>query len=159
MSHLESAAKWGALVGAGTYLTVGILLALLGNLLFGPTAAGLTSNPNKLALGCLGIFALLFAFSTAGFFAGRETRRPSAGTLAGMGAFIVYALLSAIYLPGGEGAPAATSGGFLAQAIAALIVLGIAALMGWLGGRPGAQRGQKRLAPLAAPAVEAQERR
>jgi cellobiose-specific phosphotransferase system component IIC len=140
---VRSAAKWGALVGVISYLALGILLPLFSHLLFGTSAADLNANSGRLALGCLGIFALLFAFSAAGFFAGRESLRPAAGTIAGMIAFVLYTMLGAIYEPGGAIRTAGT-GNVFSQLVAALIVIGFAALMGWLGGRPGAQQGLRR---------------
>jgi hypothetical protein len=141
--YLRSSAKWGALVGVISYLALGVLLRLLGNRLFGSSAADLTNNSGKLTLGCLGIFALLFAFSAAGFFAGRESLRPAAGTAAGMIAFVLYSVLGAIYEPGGA-LRTAGAGNFFSQLVALLLVIGFAALMGWLGGRPGAQQGLRR---------------
>lgn len=158
------AAKWGALVGAVLYLVVGLALTALGNALFGTGAASLANNPGKLSLGCLGIFVPLFAFSAAGYLTGRETRRPGLGAVAGMIAFVVYALLIKLYLPGsGTAAPATHPARThpatthpqpvapqlppLAQALSVFvsvtILLGLAALMGWLGGRPGAQRASR----------------
>lgn len=153
------AAKWGAITGIVTYLVVAIVLTVVGNLLFGTGAATLEANPGKLAFGCLSIFLLLFAFSAAGFFTGRETLRGGLGALSGMVAFAIYAALFAIYSPGGGGVAAATpapnspANSAVAQAIgllAALVVLLlIAAMMGWLGGRPGAQRARKRAGLVA----------
>jgi hypothetical protein len=150
---LTSALKWGALVGLATYLVVDVALTAVGLLAFGSNPADLTTNPGKLALGCASIFLLLFAFSAAGFFAGRETGRAGAGTLAGMVAAASYALLIQVYTPGGGGVGAtASAGGPAVSPVATVVVLvvtvaiylGIAALMGWLGGRPGAQRSPRR---------------
>ena len=201
---MRAALKWGALVGAGVYVIAGVALTLLATALFGPGVPGL-DNPALFSSLCLGIFLLLFAFSAAGYFAGRETGRDGAGALAGMVAFVVYAVLSRIYspssVPTGAGAistptvaptatataaatathvaatatavahataTAAASGGhpaqqapppsgvvtLLANLISFLLVLGIAALMGWLGGRPGAQRTRKAAAKATATPTE-----
>ncbi|MGZ3637691.1 MAG: hypothetical protein ACXVCX_07605, partial [Ktedonobacterales bacterium] len=102
-------------------------------------------------------FALLFAFSAAGYFAGRDTLKDGLGAIAGMIAFAVYAALSAIpvrltssQVPSTSTTPAAPSQNPATQAIVSLVALlfalGIAALMGWLGGRPGAMRARRRSA-------------
>lgn len=191
---MRAALKWGALVGAGAYVVAQVALTLLATALFGPGSPGL-DHPALFSSLCLGIFLLLFAFSVAGYFAGRETGRDGMGAVAGMVAFVVYAVLSRIYspssIPAGStatGAPTATATAthiaatatavathsatavahatataapqvappsgvaiFLADITSFLLVLGIAALMGWLGGRPGAQRTRK-LAAKTAPA-------
>ncbi|HEV8190561.1 MAG TPA: hypothetical protein VGP82_03625 [Ktedonobacterales bacterium] len=141
--------KWGAVVGLVTYLVVDLALTAIGLVAFGPGPADLNTDPGKLALGCASIFLLLFAFSAAGYFAGRATGNAGAGALAGMVAATIYALLIQVYTPGGGGVAApATAGGAPMNAMATIVVLvitaalflGVAALMGWLGGRPGAQR-------------------
>lgn len=185
---MRAALKWGALIGAGAYVIAGLALTLLATALFGPGVPSL-GNPALFSSLCLGIFLLLFAFSAAGYFAGRETGRDGMGAVAGMVAFVVYAVLSRIYSPSSvptgstTGAatatathiaatatavatqsatavaratataaashpaprPAAPSGVtiLLADVTSFLLVLGIAALMGWLGGRPGGQRTRK----------------
>lgn len=158
------AAKWGAVVGAGTYLALDVVLTLVALLVSGSAPAGLDTNPTKLMFGCLSIFLLLFAFSAAGYFAGRETRVARWGAVGGMVAFAVYAVLGALYTPGAAAASAATAAttvpkgapqpSALTQAIsqvaATLVVLGLAALMGWLGGRPGAQRALREAARMPA---------
>jgi hypothetical protein len=149
--------KWGALVGLVTYLVVDLALTAIGLLAFGSGPADLNTDPGKLALGCVSIFLLLFAFSAAGYFAGRETGNAGAGALAGAVAAAVYALLIQLYTPGGGGvaasAKSANTGGASESAVATVVVLvitavlflGVAALMGWLGGRPGAQRSPRRV--------------
>lgn len=70
---MRAAIKWGALIGAASYLVSGLGLTIIGMLAFGNGPATLESNPGKLTLGCASLFLLLFAFSAAGFFTGRET--------------------------------------------------------------------------------------
>jgi hypothetical protein len=147
--------KWGALIGVASYLLMGVGLTVLGIVAFGDGSASLGSNPGKLTLGCMSLFLLLFAFSAAGFFTGRETLNAGMGALAGMVAFAIYGVLITIYAPGASAnvlsQDASTRGGFVLQAMAIFVTvtipLGIAALMGWLGGRPGAVRGRKAQQP------------
>jgi hypothetical protein len=145
---MQPALKWGALVGTASYLVAALALPLLSAALFGtPDLA----NPGVLVLGCLDIFLLLFGFSAAGYFTGRETLKDRLGAVAGMTAFVVYAVLTAVYTPHAGGSPASAgtkgSANAVGQAIAAVVadafVLGLAALMGWLGGRPGAQKARR----------------
>ena len=148
---MRAAIKWGALVGVASYLLLGIGLTILGVAAFGNGAASLDSSPGKLTLGCGSLFLLLFAFSAAGFFTGRETLNAGMGALAGMITFALYGVLITIYAPGSSAnvltQDANMPGGFGMQAMALFVTvtipLGIAALMGWLGGRPGAMRGRK----------------
>jgi len=181
-----AALKWGALVGAGIYLLDRLLLTWVATALFGAGVPGL-DHPALFTSLCLGIFALLFAFSAAGYFAGRESAQARMGAVAGLLAFVIYAALSALYTPTGAPAspspspsPAAatTHVATVAQATATataaahatatagaqalpppnpavllaanvtsfMLVAGIAALMGWLGGRPGAQQSLRRRA-------------
>lgn len=148
---MRAAIKWGALVGVASYLLLGIGLTVLGEAAFGNGAASLDSSPGKLTLGCGSLFLLLFAFSAAGFFTGRETLNAGMGALAGMVTFALYGVLITIYAPGSSTnvltQDANMPGGFGMQAMALFVTvtipLGIAALMGWLGGRPGAMRGRK----------------
>ena len=149
-----AAAKWGAIVGLATYV-VNQLLTLIANAAF-PGAVG-PNNPGAVTLGCLSLLIFIFAFSAAGFYTGRETRIAGLGAIAGMVSFAIYAALSAIYsvngrlgvntnVPGGLGAAILTAG------VAFLLLLGIAALIGWLGGRPGAGkfgRARAKAIPLA----------
>lgn len=186
-----AALKWGGLVGVGIYVLDRLALTWLATALFGPGVPSL-DNPALFSSLCLGIFALLFAFSAAGYFAGRESARAGMGALAGAVAFVVYAALSALYSPSSAPPPpppgttatatavaratataiathtatATATAGATATATASpqalpapnpavllaanvtsfLLVAGIAALMGWLGGRPGAQQARKRQA-------------
>lgn len=148
---MRAAIKWGALIGAASYLLVGLGLTIFGLVAFGDGAASLGGSPGKLTLGCASLFLLLFAFSAAGFVAGRETLNAGTGAIAGMVAFVVYGTLVTIYAPGGGSnvfvQDASGPGGFVMQAMAVVVTvtipLGIAALMGWLGGRPGAMRAHK----------------
>lgn len=153
-----SAAKWGALVGVGSYFIVDVFLTIFAVVVTGTAPADPTTNPGKYALGCLSIFLLLFAFSAAGYFTGRETRKAGLGAVAGMITLVCYAIPSAIFTPSSGSVVASPKASapvpnqtalFISQIAAGLIVLGIAALMGWLGGRPGAQRARKRTAVLA----------
>jgi hypothetical protein len=144
-----AAAKWGAALGALAYVVLRLGLSLLAPALLGNGAADL-DHPALLTSACLGIVGLLFAFSAAGYFAARETGRAGTGALAGLLAFVLYAALSAVYTPGGSTPSSGTASTLstVAQAASALVALllgiGIAALMGWLGGRPGAQNGLRR---------------
>lgn len=150
--------KWGALIGVASYLLVGLGMTLLGALAFGTGPASLDTNPGKLTLGCGSLFLLLFAFSAAGFFAGRETLSAGMGAVAGMVAFAIYGVLVTIYAPGASGnilaQDTSVPGGLVLQAMAIVVTvtipLGIAALMGWLGGRPGAMRARKARGLIAA---------
>ncbi len=146
-------AKWGAIVGALVYI---VLLGVnsVGNLLFAGMSGSVMEHPTLLIPVCLSFFLLLFAFSTAGFYAGRETGKASLGAIAGMVTLIVQYLLSLIYNPAGGGTSAAAPASghstlslgaqLLAAAVAPLLFLGVAASMGWLGGRPGAQQYARR---------------
>ena len=75
-----SAAKWGALIGAGSYVILIIGLALISSMLFGTSPADF-NHPGPLTLACLGIFGILFAFSAAGYFTGRETHKAGWGAI------------------------------------------------------------------------------
>jgi hypothetical protein len=150
---MRAAIKWGALIGVASYLLVGIALTVLGVAAFGNGPASLDSSPGKLTLGCGSLFILLFAFSAAGFFTGRETLNAGMGALAAMVAFAIYGVLITFYAPGSSTnvftQDANAPGGLAMQAMAIFVTvtipLGIAALMGWLGGRPGAMRARKAL--------------
>jgi hypothetical protein len=156
---MRAAIKWGALVGVTSYLLVGLGLTVLGLVAFGNAPASLDTSPGKLTLGCASLFLLLFAFSAAGFFTGRETLNAGMGAIAGMVAFAIYGTLITIYAPGGSSNVLAQDtsgpGGFVLQAMAIVVTvtipLGAAALMGWLGGRPGAMRARKARALAEAP--------
>lgn len=152
---MRAALKWGVLTGAGAYIVAQLILTLGATLIFG-AGPGDLNHPGILLSGCLGIFFILFAFSAAGYFAGRDTLKAGMGAAAGMIAFVAYAILSLIYTPGTvpvtpapapkAGAPtvspAAAASAFI---VSQVVILGIAALMGWLGGRPGATNARKRL--------------
>lgn len=150
---MRAVLKWGALIGVASYLLMGIGLTVFGELVFGNGPATLANNPGKLTLGCGSLFLLLFAFSAAGFFTGRETLNAGTGALAGMVAFAIYGVGITVYAPGSStnifAQDAAAAGGFALQAMAIFVTvtipLGVAALMGWLGGRPGAMRARKAL--------------
>src|SRR5262245_48091378 len=123
---VASTLKWGALIGLATYLVVDVALTAIGLLAFGSDAADLAANPGKLTLGCASLFLLLFAFSAAGFFAGRETGHSGAGALAGLVAGAIYAALIQLYTPGGSSFGA--SSGARGQAtglLATVIVLAV----------------------------------
>lgn len=140
--------KWGAIVGVAVYV-VGLVLDLFYNsLVAGGGTLDITQRPVLLVPTCLGLFALLFAFSAAGFYTGRETGRAGLGAIAGVVTLIVQYILGLIYTPTAPGvAPTSTSGAgvsglglVLADIVSLLLAVGIAACMGWLGGRPGARR-------------------
>jgi uncharacterized membrane protein YjfL (UPF0719 family) len=153
---MTSALKWGALIGVSSYLILTIGLALLNSLLFGNSPSDL-NHPGSLAFACFGIFGILFAFSAAGYFTGRETRKVGWGVTSAMLALIVYYVLGLIYTPGRSGSAASTTNHLslaaqvLSSIVAAIIVLLIAACMGWLGARPGIQQAQKRLRQSGTP--------
>ncbi len=138
-----SAAKWGAIVGVAIYI-VSQAITLIGQAALGPAPAD-PSHPGKIALGCVDLLLIAFAFSTSGFFAGRETRVAGYGAIAGMVTFAVYGLMLGL-IPLGSRVMLAQGGATLGQdvligIITIVIYLCIAALIGWLGGRPGAARG------------------
>jgi len=148
---MMSAAKWGALVGVGSYVILIIGITLLSSILFGTSPADF-NHPGPLTLACLGIFGILFAFSAAGYFTGRETHRAAWGAISAIIALIVYYLLTLIYTPGrGPGIGGSTTGTtghlsavaqILSAIAAAAFVLLIAAAMGWLGARPAVQQAE-----------------
>jgi hypothetical protein len=138
-----SAAKWGAIVGVAIYV-ISQAITLIGQAALGPAPAD-PSHPAKYALGCLDLLLIIFAFSASGFYTGRETRVAGYGAIAGMVTFAVYGLLLALIPIGarvtlGAGAPTVGQQVVVGLAVVA-IYLAIAALIGWLGGRPGASRG------------------
>jgi hypothetical protein len=157
-----SALKWGALVGILIYAIAGLGLPLLANTLF-PGAA--LANLGVQAFDCFGIFLVLFGFSVAGFLTGSETLRAGFGALAGGVAMAVYAVLLALYNPVGARSASATppaprvgpAAQVIASIVAAILVFGLAVLMGWLGGRPGAQAARKRRAAAGAPITSGNE--
>lgn len=147
---MRSALKWGALIGLGVYILGRLIIPLVSYAAFGNGPADL-NHPGILIFGCTGIFVALFAFSAAGYLTGRDTLRAGLGAVAGMVAMVIYDVLSTLYTPGGTATTVSASATHLstgAQVLSALVagalVLGIAALMGWLGGRPGAQNARKR---------------
>ena len=147
-----SAAKWGALVGVAIYLVSQVItIVKLVALGAGPADP---NHPGAIALGCLNLLLIIFAFSASGFYAGRETREAGYGALAGMVTFVIYGALLEVYSVGGR-AGLAPGGAPLGQQIvvgliSVIIFLLIAALVGWLGGRPGAAQGRARARRLGA---------
>jgi hypothetical protein len=147
-----SAAKWGALVGVAIYfVSQGITLINKVALGSGPVDP---NHPTAIALGCLNLLLIVFAFSTSGFYAGRETREAGYGAIAGMVTFIVYGALLSIYSVGGRvalGSGGATLGQQVVIGIITIVLyLLISALIGWLGGRPGSAQGRARASRAAA---------
>lgn len=147
-----SAAKWGALVGVAIYL-VAQLITIVSQVAFGPGQIDL-NHPGQITLGCLELLLIVFAFSASGFYAGRETRQAGYGAVAGMVTFVVYGALISIYSYGGRvqpGAGGATLGQQIVIGLISIVLyLIISALIGWLGGRPGAAQGRARANRLAA---------
>jgi len=147
-----SAAKWGALVGVATYLFTQ-LITIIGDITLGAETPADPSHPGKIALGCLNLLLIIFAFSTSGFYTGRETRKAGYGAIAGMVTFAVYGALLSVYSYGGR-PPLGAGGATLGQEvviglITVLFYLCISALIGWLGGRPGSTQGRARAARIA----------
>ncbi|GAC1453479.1 MAG: hypothetical protein PVSMB4_14200 [Ktedonobacterales bacterium] len=146
--------KWGAIVGVVVYVAELLLTVVYTALAAGGTGS-VTDRPVLLVPICLQYFALLFAFSAAGFYTGRETGRAGLGALAGVVALVVQFVFGQIYAAVTAAHPAAPSAQaglnpaalVLAQIVAAILVLGLAASMGWLGGRPGAQQYARRARP------------
>src|SRR5260221_12320 len=97
-AHMLVGFKWGVIVGVAAYL-VEVVLALLYVAMTGSGTATLTDRPTLLIPVCLGYFALLFACSAAGFYAGRETGRAGLGALAGGGVWFVQYTLGRVYNP------------------------------------------------------------
>ncbi|MGH2487836.1 MAG: hypothetical protein ACRDHE_17685 [Ktedonobacterales bacterium] len=145
--------KWGFVFGVANYLVAGLAIPALSLALF-PHADN--SNPGLVSFECAGIFLLLFAFSAAGYYTGRDTLNAGMGALAGMLALAVYEALFSLYTPQAGGSTTQTTGThpsaviqFTAFLVSTLLEFGLAALMGWLGGRPGATKARRRLAPAA----------
>ena len=160
------ALKWGAIVGVLLY-AAGFVVNLVTNTLVASSGStSVTEHPVLLLPICLGLFVLLFALSAAGFYTGRETGRAPLGALAGVVTFVVqYALgLVADLFTGVKPQIAGSQPGLslgaqiLAALVAPLLFLGLAASMGWLGGRPGAQQYARRMqaAQEAAQPVQAE---
>jgi hypothetical protein len=148
---MMSAAKWGALVGVCSYVILIVGLTFLSSILFGTSPADF-NHPGPLTLACLGIFGVLFAFSAAGYFTGRETRKAAWGAISAIIALTTYYVLSLIYTPG-RGSPAGSSTASTAGQLPAVaqvlsviaaagFVLLLAATMGWLGARPAVQQSE-----------------
>jgi hypothetical protein len=146
-----SAAKWGAIVGVGSYLVLIVGLTLLNSALFGSSPAD-PNHPGPLTLVCLGIFGVCFAFSAAGYFTGRETCKAGLGAVSAVIALIVYYLLATLYTPD-RTATSGTGGAtdklpvvaqVLSAVVAAVFVMLLAAGMGWLGARPAVQQAERR---------------
>lgn len=149
------AVKWGAILGVAVYLAV-LASNALSNVLLAQTGSGasVTEHPILLVPLCLSLFLLVFAFSAAGFYTGRETGKAELGALAGIVTLAVQYVLGLIgnVLSGAsmQSSPTATQAAtnpaaqFLAAVVAGLLVLGLAASIGWLGGRPGAARSARR---------------
>jgi hypothetical protein len=150
--YMLSAAKWGALVGVAIYL-VSQVITLVNQVALGGGPVD-PNHPGAIALGCLNLLLIIFAFSASGFYAGRETREAGYGAIAGMVTFVIYAALLEVYSVGGR-AGLAAGGATLGQQIvigiiSVIIYLFISALIGWLGGRPGAAQGLARARQLGA---------
>lgn len=157
-----SAAKWGALVGVAIYV-VSQVITIINQVALGAGPVD-PNHPAAIALGCVNLLLIVFAFSASGFYTGRETREAGYGAIAGMVTFIVYGALLSIYTVGGRvalGAGGATLGQQIVIGLITIILyLLISALIGWLGGRPGAAQGRARVNRLAAARQqEAQEAR
>ncbi len=154
-----SAAKWGALVGVAIYV-VSQVITIINQVALGGGPVD-PNHPAVIALGCVNLLLIVFAFSASGFYAGRETREAGFGAIAGMVTFIVYGALLSIYTFGGRvalGAGGATLGQQIVIGVITIILyLVISALIGWLGGRPGAAQGRARANRLAAAQQEPRE--
>ncbi len=151
-SKVIAGLKWGAIVGVAVYI-VEVVLALFENALSGKAPLDLTTHPIEALPICLSFFVLLFAFSAAGFYTGRETGQARLGAVAGVVTLVVQYLLGLLYTPASTSGNTTTTtqpagnpiSAFLAAIVALLLFVGVAALLGWLGGRPGAQRHAQRL--------------
>jgi hypothetical protein len=150
--------KWGAIVGVLAY-AVELAFNMATNALLAGGSSDVTARPVLLVPICLGYFALLFACSAAGFYTARETGRARLGALAGMLAFALQSLLGVVadlitgirptVLDTTPGTPLVAQ--IIAKLLALILVLGVAASLGLLGGRPGAQRA-RRLTSASEPA-------
>ena len=145
-----SAAKWGALIGVAIYL-VSQFITFISLTALGPGPVD-PAHPARVTLGCVGLLLIIFAFSASGYYAGRETRQAGYGAIAGMVTFAVYGALISLYTYGGRASQA--SGATLGQQIVIELIsvtlyLIVAALIGWLGGRPGSSQARARDARLA----------
>jgi hypothetical protein len=143
---MQAGLKWGAIAGVAAYL-VAVAFDFLYLALAGTGSPTLNEHPVLLIPECGGIFALLFACSAAGFYAARETGVVNHGVIAGVAVFVVQFVLAKLYTPGTQtGSASATpnAANFFAVAVAGILVVGIAAGMGLLGARPGAQQYARR---------------
>jgi hypothetical protein len=145
--------KWGAIIGATVYV-VALAFDFLAIWLTGNGSAAINERPVLLVPICGVIFAILFACSAAGFYAARETGMVSHAVFAGIVVLIVQDVLGQIYTPAAHAAASRSSAISVATVITGLLVVGIAACMGWLGGRPGAQQYARRHPAGDAPPVE-----
>lgn len=140
-----SAAKWGAIVGVAIYV-ISQVITIVSQVALGAGPAD-PNHPGRVALGCFDLLLIVFAFSASGFYTGRETRKAGLGAIAGMVTFVVYGALLAVYSVNVNGRAELGAGGAtlgekaLIGLVTVLFYLGISALIGWLGGRPGAARG------------------
>ena len=157
---MTSGIKWGVIVGVAVYLAL-LASNALSNVMLAQTgtAVSVTEHPVLLVPLCLSLFVLVFAFSAAGFYTGRETGRAELGALAGAVTLVVQYVLGLVgtaLMSGGSHAAAPDQrlvspfAQMAASVVAALLVLGLAASIGWLGGRPGATRFAKSRALRAA---------
>jgi hypothetical protein len=149
--------KWGAITGVAVYV-VSLAFDVLARALTGKGSGALNEHPVLLIPICGVIFALLFACSAAGYYTTRETGVVGHGVFAGVVVYAVQFALSKIYTPVAQSASTTTpvtAAGVIASVIAGLLVVSIAACMGWLGARPAAQQYSRRhAAPDEAPPAE-----
>ena len=160
---LTSTLKWGALIGLATYLVVDVALTAIGLLAFGSGSGGPDGEsrqahtglrqPLSAALRVLGCRLLCRARNRAlgRWRAGRRSRwrhlrraHPGLYTRRKRLWNVVQARRQVLWRPSSS------------SLVTAVLYLGVAALMGWLGGRPGAQRSPLRV-KAAARAPEAGE--
>lgn len=156
-----SAAKWGAIVGVAIYI-ISQVITIVSQIALGAGPAD-PNHPGRIALGCFDLLLIVFAFSASGFYTGRETRKAGLGAIAGMVTFAVYGALLAIYSVSGQRADPGAGGATLGEKVliglvTVLFYLGISALIGWLGGRPGATRGLARARAATGQAAEPAQR-
>jgi hypothetical protein len=138
--------KWGAISGVAVYV-VALAFDYLAIGLTGRGSGAINEHPVLLIPICGAIFAILFACSAAGFYTARETGVVGHAVFAGFITYAVQFLLSKVYAPAAHGAATTTpvtATSVIASIIAGILVVGIAAGMGWLGGRPGAQQYARR---------------
>src|SRR5215469_13922488 len=91
---MRSVAKWGVIIGVATY--IGSMAIFYINYLIDGAAPADPAHPTAVALACLELLVIAFAFSAAGFFAGRDSRVAGYGALAGMLTCAVYGILNTI---------------------------------------------------------------